>query len=233
MNISPDNIIYWEWGPVVLNATIVFTWIVMAILVVISWLVTRKLSIEPEISRWQNGLEIIVSVIRDQISDILDDDASPFLPFIGTTFLFVSLSNFLTFVPGYEPPTGSIYTTSAVAIIVFIAVPIFGISRIGLKAYLRHYIQPTFFMLPFRLIGEFSRTLAMSVRLFGNMMSGSMIAAILISTVPLFIPIVMHLFGLLIGQVQAYILAILAAVYIGSVTRTQKNRPENNQEENS
>ncbi len=221
MNISPDSIVYWEWGPVVISATLVFTWIVMAILVLVSWLVTRRLSIEPEISRWQGFLEVVVTTIRNQIADIIDDKAVPYLPFIGSLFLFISLSNLLTFVPGYQPPTGSLYTTAALAICVFFAVPVFGIARSGLKAYFRHYIEPSVFMLPFQVIGEFSRTLAMAVRLFGNIMSGTMVVGILLTIAPLFVPIVMQALGLLIGQIQAYIFAVLATVYIASATRTQ------------
>jgi F-type H+-transporting ATPase subunit a len=229
VNISPDSILYWEWGPIVINATLVFTWIVMAILIIVSWLVTRKLSIEAGISRWQGFLETIVSYIRDQIADITNDEATPYLPFIGSIFLFISLSNFLIFIPGYQPPTGSLYTTGALALCVFFAVPVFGISRSGLRAYLRHYIEPSVFMLPFQVIGEFSRTLAMAVRLFGNIMSGSMIVAILLSIAPLFIPIVMQALGLLIGQIQAYIFAVLATVYIASATRSQKQKQEQNE----
>lgn len=226
MIISPDSIVYWAWGPFVLNATIVFTWIVMAVLVLVSWLVTRRLSIEPGISRWQGFLESVVAYIRDQVAEIIDDEAAPYLPFIGSIFLFVALSNFLTFVPGYQPPTGSLYTTGALALCVFFAVPVFGISRIGLKAYLRHYIQPSVFMLPFQIIGEFSRTLAMAVRLFGNIMSGTLIVAILLTIAPLFVPVIMQALGLLIGFIQAYIFAVLAAVYIASATRTHRQTEE-------
>ncbi len=222
MDISPDSIIYWQWGFVKLNATIVFTWVVMAILVAVSWLVTRKLSVEPPVSRWQSLLETIVSVIRNQIREIIHEDPGPYLGFIGSLFLFVSVSNLLTLVPWYQPPTGSLYTTAALAICVFFAVPFFGIIKRGPKAYLKHYIRPVVFMLPFNILGEFSRTLALAIRLFGNIMSGTMIVGILISIAPLFVPIVMQLLGLLIGQIQAYIFAVLATVYIASATRTRE-----------
>ncbi|MBN2357649.1 F0F1 ATP synthase subunit A [candidate division KSB1 bacterium] len=232
MNISPDSIIYWQYGPIVINATIVFTWAVMAILVLISWLVTRKLTIEGDISRWQGLLETIVAIIREQVRQIMHHKSDQYLAFLGTLFLFISLSNLLAFVPGYHPPTGSIYTTSALAICVFFAVPYFGIVERGLVGYLRQYIKPVVFMLPFNIIGELSRTLAMAVRLFGNIMSGTMIVGILISLSPLFLPIVMQAFGLLIGQIQAYIFAVLAAVYIASATRERKkNESNDNQRE--
>jgi F-type H+-transporting ATPase subunit a len=222
MNISPDSMVFWEWGFIKINATIVFTWAVMGLLVLISWLVTRRLSVETEFSRGQMFLEALVDIIRNQIKDIIRRDPSPYLPFIGTLFLFISVSNFLAFVPGYEPPTGSITTSAALAVCVFFAVPIYGIAQAGVRRYFRHYISPSVFMLPFHVIGELSRTLALAVRLFGNVMSGTMIAALLLSVAPLFLPVVMEALSLLIGQIQAYIFAVLAAVYIASATRAQE-----------
>ena len=142
-----------------------------------------------------------------------------FRSFIGSLFLFISLSNLLEIVPGYHAPTGSINTTIALAGVVFVAVPIFGISEHGLLGYLRHYARPTPLMIPFNIIGELSRTLALAVRLFGNVMSGGLVVAVLVAIVPLFIPIALEILGLLVGQVQAYIFAILATVYIGAATR--------------
>jgi len=122
----------------------------------------------------------------------------------------------------YQPPTGSLSTTAALAICVFFAVPLFGIARSGFGGYFKRYLQPSLLMLPFHVMGELSRTLALAVRLFGNIMSGTIIIAILISIVPLFVPIVMQALGLLIGQIQAYIFAVLAAVYIASASRSQQ-----------
>ncbi|MBD3246158.1 MAG: F0F1 ATP synthase subunit A [Candidatus Omnitrophica bacterium] len=221
MKVTPDNIIYWQKGFFVLNATIVFTWIVMGLLLLVSWLATRTLRTDPRISYWQNFLESIFQYIRNQIREVLRDEPSRYLPFLGTLFLFISLSNFLTFVPGYQPPTGSLSTTGALAVCVFFAVPLYGIMRKGVPGYLKHYFQPTWFMFPFHVISEISRTLALAIRLFGNIMSGTLIAAILISVVPLFLPVVMQAFGLLIGQIHAYIFAVLALVYIASGSRTE------------
>lgn len=224
MEISPDATIYWQSGFFKLNATIVFSWFAMAIIIVVSWLATRKISVETPISRWQNMLESIVSTMRKQIRDVTQQEPDIYLPFLGTLFLFISISNLLDIVPGYKPPTGSINTTAALAICVFFAVPVFGIMKKGVGAYLKNYIKPTPFMLPFNIIGEFSRTLALAVRLFGNIMSGTMIAGILLSIAPLFIPVVMEAMGLLIGQIQAYIFAVLAAVYIASATRVHEKK---------
>jgi F-type H+-transporting ATPase subunit a len=224
VEISPDLIIFLKIGDFTLNATIVFTWIVMGLLVITAWYTTRRLSIEPPISRWQNLLEIVVTYIREQIREITLQQPDRYLPFLGTLFLFIAVSNTLAIVPGYSPPTGSLSTTAALAICVFLAVPVYGITQHGFIGYLRHYSQPTVFMIPFHIINELSRTLSMAVRLFGNIMSGSMILAILLSITPLFVPIVMEVLGMLIGLVQAYIFAVLATVYIASAARVQDEK---------
>ncbi|GAB4188382.1 MAG: F0F1 ATP synthase subunit A [Simkaniaceae bacterium] len=231
MEISPDADIFWQWKWIKLNATIVNTWIVMALLVVISFLATRKISYTSvtKIPRLQNFLETLIGYIREQIKEITGQDPRPYIPFLGTLFMYLALANFLSFVPFYEPPTGSLSTTTALALCVFFAVPIYGIMRQGLLGYLKHYIRPSPFMLPFQIIGEVSRTLALAVRLFGNMMSGTLIVGILLSVTPFFVPIIMHALGLLIGQIQAYIFVVLATIYIASASRTQvaKNKEEN------
>jgi F-type H+-transporting ATPase subunit a len=216
MIISPDEIVYWQWGPFALNATIVFTWVVMAILVIGSWAITRRMSSGPEMSRWQNFLEVVVSGIRDQIQGVSHQDPGRLMPFVGTLFLFIATSNLLLVVPGFRPPTGSLSTTTALALCVFVAVPLYGIAERGPIGYLKNYLQPTVFMLPFNIIGELSRILALAVRLYGNIMSGTVIAAILLALAPLVFPVLMDLLGLLTGLIQAYIFAMLAMVYIAS-----------------
>lgn len=226
MTVSPDNIVLWQWGFFSLNATILYTWLVMALLTIGSWLITRRLSSGTDISHWQNLLEVLVTGMRDQIREVSRRDPGRFLPFIGTLFLFIALSNLLMVVPAYRPPTGSLSTTTALAICVFIAVPLYGIAQEGIIGYLRHYIEPTVFMLPFNLIGELSRTLALAVRLYGNIMSGTMIAGILLSLAPFIFPIFMDLLGLLTGMIQAYIFAILAMVYIASAQTVHAERDQ-------
>lgn len=218
MNISPDNIILIQFGVVKISATLLFTWIVMVFLVTGSYLITRYLSSDVQISRGQNLLEILVSGLRSQIRDVSQQEAGPFLPFIGTLFIFILTANLLSVIPGFQSPTASLSTTTALAICVFVAVPVFGVGDRGWLDYLKQYTKPTIFMLPFTVLGEFSRTLALAVRLYGNMMSGSVIAAILLGFTPLFFPVVMQLFGLLTGTIQAYIFSILAMVYIASAT---------------
>ena len=222
MRISPDEIILWSAGTVSLNGTILFTWILMALLTVGSWLVTRRLSTDIHPPRWQNILEAIISGIQKQLKEITRKEPERFLPFLGTIFLFIALSNLLSVVPGFLAPTGSLSTTTALAILVFFAVPGYGISEVGVLPYFRNYLRPTFFMLPFNVMGELTRTLALAVRLFGNVMSGTMIGAILLSIAPFIFPVIMHLLGLLTGLVQAYIFAVLAAVYIAAGMEVQK-----------
>ncbi|MFU8857517.1 MAG: F0F1 ATP synthase subunit A [Deferrisomatales bacterium] len=225
MRLSPDEIIFWQQGFIKLNATIVFTWGVMLVLAVGAKLVTRNLSTGLARSRWQNLLEIIVAAIEGQIQEVGLDQPRRYLGFLGTLFLFIATSALFTVIPGYQPPTGSLSTTAALALCVFVAVPLFGIAEQGMVGYLKNYVQPTFIMLPFNVISELSRTLALAVRLFGNMMSGAMILGILLTITPFIFPIIMMALGLLTGMVQAYIFSILAAVYIAAATQVRKPRP--------
>ena len=222
MRLSPDQLIFWQHGFIKLNATIVFTWGLMLMLAVGAKLITRNLTTEHQRSRWQNLLEIVVTAIATQIGEVGLKNPRKYLSFLGTLFLFVAVAALGTVIPGYEPPTASLSTTAALALCVFVAVPLFGIGELGLGGYLKSYVEPTFIMLPFNIISEVSRTLALAVRLFGNMMSGAMIIAILLTITPFVFPLVMTLLGLLTGMVQAYIFSILAAVYIAAATRTPK-----------
>jgi len=220
--ISPDQVILFQWGWIVINATLVYTWMVMGLLVVGSILITRGLSPERALSRWQNLLEVILSNVRSEIGEIAKDGADNYFPFIGTLFLFILFSNILTFIPGYVAPTSALTTTSALAVMVFFAVPIFGITKLGVIEYLKEYFRPNVIFFPFHVMGEFSRTLALAVRLFGNLMSHEKVIAILLAVTPLFFPIVMQALGLLIGLIQAYIFAILAMVYIASASQSHE-----------
>lgn len=223
MHLSPDQIVYWQHGFWKLNSTIVTTWALMLVLSVAAVAITRHLSTGLGISRWQNFLEIIVGGIRDQIGEVGLPRPERFVGFIGTLFVFIAAANLGTILPWYEPPTGSLSTTSALALATFFAVPFYGITEGGLRHYVRTYFEPTVLMLPFNIIGELSRTLALAVRLFGNIMSGTMILAILMGVVPLFFPVLMTALGLLTGLVQAYIFGVLATVYIAAAVRSQED----------
>lgn len=221
MHLSPDELIFWQRGFFKLNATILFTWALMLALTVGAILVTRRLATGLTRSRWQSFLELVVLGIQQQITEVGLRQPRRYLPFLGTLFLFLFAATLGTIIPGFEPPTASLSTTVALALAVFVAVPLFGIEADGVRGYLASYLEPTFIMLPFNVIGEVSRTLALAVRLFGNMMSGAMIIAILLTITPFLFPILMTALGLLTGVVQAYIFSILAAVYIAAATQVR------------
>lgn len=224
MNIDPSEIVYFESGFVRITATLVFTWIIMIILATISYMVTRNMKVEGEISKGQNILEALIETINSQIKQISQQDPSKYLPFVGTLFIFILVSNVLSIVPGFIAPTGSLNTSIALALCVFVAVPKYGIDDRGIVGYLKEYIKPTFIMLPFNIISEVSRTLSLAIRLYGNVLSSSVIVAILLGVVPLFFPVVIQVLGLLTGVIQAYIFAILAIVYIASAIENEKRK---------
>jgi F-type H+-transporting ATPase subunit a len=225
MRLTPDQWVFWQLGAFKINATMVFTWAIMLVLTVGSILVTRRLSTELKRSRWQNLLEIVVTSIQSQLKDVGLHDPRKYVGFVGTLFLFVAVASLCTVIPGFDTPTGSLSTTAALALCVFFAVPLFGIASQGVWGYMKSYVRPTPLMLPFNIISELSRTLALAVRLFGNMMSGAMIVAILLTITPFIFPIFMTALGLLTGMVQAYIFSILAAVYIAAATRSEEPKP--------
>ena len=219
VNLTSDQQILWQHGFLKLNVTIVTTWAMMIVMSLGAKLITRKLKTEVDISRWQGLLEIVVTTMEEQIKEVGLSQPAKYLSFLGTLFLFVATASLCTVIPGYKPPTGSLSTTAALALCVFVAVPVFGVSDQGFVGYLKTYMKPTFIMLPFNIISELSRTLALAVRLFGNMMSGVMIIGILLTITPFIFPIFMTVLGLLTGLVQAYIFSILATVYIAAATR--------------
>ena len=225
MPITPDQTIYWQWGFAHLNATILYTWIAMLLLTVVAWHVTHRLdSTGLHRSKWQNALEVVVQTIREQIREICPESSNTLLPFVGTLFVFIATCSLLEIIPGWRAPTGSLSTTAALAVCVGVAVHVFGFVRRGFGGYLQHYIRPSFLMLPFHLLTETTRTLALAVRLFGNIMSGSTIVGILLAIAPLAFPMVMQVFGLLMGLIQAYVFAILATVYITAAVQAQREQ---------
>ncbi len=226
MRLSPDAWLLWQHDPVRVTGTLVFTWVVMLVLVLGSRLITRRLTTDLAPSRFQSALEIVVTTIEGQIAEVGIANPRRYIGFLGTLFLFVATSALFTIVPGFDPPTASLSTTVALAASVFVAVPLYGVRDQGLRRYLKSYAEPTLVMLPFNVISELSRTLALAVRLFGNMMSGGMLIAILLTVTPLLFPVVMTVLGLLTGMVQAYIFTILAAVYIAAALRAQRPASE-------
>lgn len=226
-DITPDQTVLWDGGFVNLNLTLVMTWVVMVILIGGSWLITRRLRSDTDMSRWQNGLEVVVDFLRNQIRDISNQSPDRYLTLAGTLFIFILVSNVLAILPVYVPPTASLSTTTALALCVFFAVPVYGIAARGVGSYLRSYVRPNPLMLPFNILSELSRTLALAVRLFGNVMSFTMIVAILLAVAPLVFPALLNALGLLTGAIQAYIFMVLAIVYISAGARAQESLDPN------
>jgi F-type H+-transporting ATPase subunit a len=220
MHLTPDEIVFFRWGFFHLNATIVYTWVLMCLLTAGSRLLTMRLAGpgEPR-SRWQNAVEVIVEAIRGQIRALCPIGGDTYLPFVGSLFVFIAAASLLEIVPGWHTPTASLSTTAALAISVGVAVPVFGVRSQGFTGYFRSYVKPTAIMLPFHLLSETSRNLALAIRLFGNVMSEAMIAGMLLSIAPFLFPVPMQMLGLLTGAVQAYVFAILAMVYIAAAVQ--------------
>ncbi len=216
MDLTPDTLIYFHIGSFGVNATIVNTWIIMALLTGGAALITRHLKPDVPPDRWRTTLEVVVKGIESQIREIAQGPTTLIVYFSGTLFLFIVTANLMTVIPGFHTPTASLSTTTALALAVLVAVPLFGISRIGILGYLKTYAQPSPIMLPFNIVSELSRGISLAVRLYGNIMSGAVIVAILLSIAPFFFPVLMDMLGLLTGVIQAYIFAILATVYIAS-----------------
>ncbi|MDR1612734.1 MAG: F0F1 ATP synthase subunit A, partial [Planctomycetota bacterium] len=205
MHLSPDAYVFWRHGAIQINATIAVTWALMLLLVVGSLVITRRISAGAMRSRWKSLLEIIITAIEGQMADVGLQEPRKYLGFLGTLFLFVAVAAVCTILPGYHSPTGSLSTTAALALCVFVAVPYYGIREQGLGKYLKSFAEPTPLMVPFNIIGEISRTITLAIRMFGNMMSEGMIIAILLIITPFIFPVAMKVLGLFTGMVQAYI----------------------------
>ena len=201
-------------GPVPISETVVVTWGLMAALALGGWLATRSLTLSP--SRTQTVLEMVVGAIEDQIQATIRVAPGPYVPMIGTLFLFILTANWSSLIPGIEPPTAHIETDAALGLIVFFAIFYFGIRARGLRGYLRTFAEPSIVMIPLNVVETFTRTFSLIVRLFGNIMSAVFIIGIILSLAGLLVPIPLMALHVLIGAIQAYIFAVLAIVFIGS-----------------
>ncbi|HEX2939865.1 MAG TPA: F0F1 ATP synthase subunit A [Rhodopila sp.] len=212
-------------GPIAVTTPVVVTWGIMLLLAGGGWLLTRRLGMHP--SSRQAALELVVQTIEAQIRDTMQVDPAPYLPLIGTLFLFIFVANWSSLVPGVHPPTAHLETDSALALIVFLAVSYFGIRVQGLRGYLRTFAEPSIIMIPLNVVETLTRTFSLVVRLFGNVMSGVFVIGIVLSLVGLLVPVPLMALDLLTGAVQAYIFSVLAMVFIagGLGNRTQQ-KPE-------
>lgn len=215
MKPSPlDNPVIWQLGPVPVTRPVVTTWAIMGVLALVAWLITRRL--RPDPARPQMLLELVVSVIQEQIEAVTQRPARNLLPLVATLFVFITTANLSGLLPGVESPTGALETTAALAVIVFFSVHYFGIRARGWRGHLASFAQPKWMMLPLNLLAEVTRTLALSVRLFGNVMSGEFVIAMVAALAGLLVPIPFMALELLVGVIQAYIFTVLATVFIGA-----------------
>ena len=215
MQASPlTSSVLFHLGPIAITRPVVTTWAIMLVLAVTCWLATRRLQMQP--GRRQAVLELLVDGIATQIRDVIGKDPRPFLPLLGTLFIFLVIANLSGVVPGIEPPTGKLETPAALALIVFFSVHWFGIRAHGLRGYLASFAKPKLIMLPLNILSEITRTFSLMVRLFGNVMSGEFVIALVLALAGLFVPIPLMVLEILVGLVQAYIFAVLATVFIGA-----------------
>jgi F-type H+-transporting ATPase subunit a len=206
-------------GPVEITATVVYSLVASATLVAFALLARRGFKTGP--TAWATAAEFVVEHLENVMREMFGRDARPFIPLVVTLALFVGVANLLGLVPGMKSPTADFSTAAALAVVVFLAVPFYGIRENGLKGYLRHYLKPTPFLLPLEIIGEFSRTVALAVRLFGNIMSEELIIAVLLAIAGLLVPVPIMMLAVLTGVVQAYIFAVLTAVYLSAAVRAK------------
>lgn len=215
MATSPlASTILFHLGPVAVTRPVVTTWAIMAALTLASRLATRRLDLHPD--RRQAVVELIVTGITGQIEEVMRKGARPFLPLLGTLFIFLVAANLSGVLPGVEAPTGKLETPAALALIVFVAVHFFGVRAQGPIGYLASFAKPKLIMLPLNLVSEVTRTFSLMVRLFGNVMSGEFVIALVVALTGLFVPVPLMALEILIGLVQAYIFTILASVFIGA-----------------
>jgi F-type H+-transporting ATPase subunit a len=209
-------------GPLAIGGTVITTWVVMALLGVSAWLLTRRLRVEP--GPLQVAVEGVVGVIEDAIGAVLPEYALRVLPFVGSLWLFLVCANLIGLVPGLHSPTRDLSATAALAILVFVSVHWYGIRTQGLGIYLRHYLTPSPILLPFHVISEISRTVALAVRLFGNIMSLEMAAMLVLLVAGFLAPVPILMLHVIEALVQAYIFGMLALIYVAGGIQSQQLR---------
>jgi len=224
-------------GPLQVTTTVIHSLIVSALLVAFALLVRLGLSTgkpgrEGKRSGWPVVAEFVVEHLEGIMRDMFGGDPRPYTPLVVTLALFIGVANLLGLVPGLHSPTADFSTTAALAALVFLAVPFYGIRARGLHGYLRHYLEPTPLLLPLEIVTEFSRTLALAVRLFGNIMSEELVLVVLLSIAGFLVPVPLMMLAVLTSLVQAYIFAVLTVVYLSAAVRNDKNRDPGQQGSN-
>ncbi len=211
-------------GPLAITRTVATTWAIMLALAVPVLLLRARLGQDP--GSWQTAAEGIVGALHEAIEGVAPGQAGRLLPFVGTLWIFVLVANLVGIIPGLGSPTEDLSVTAALATLVFLAVHWFGIRSQGWRSYLRHYLLPTPILLPFRIISEISRTVALAVRLFGNMMSLGMAALLILLVAGFLAPIPILMLHIVEALVQAYIFGMLALIYIAGGIEVQQQRKQ-------
>lgn len=215
MQITTDEYIYYKNGFFKINRTLIFSWIVMIILSFVAIIINRKIKKksvnDKDISIIQAVSELVISFIENQVKDGTSIGVNIIFPFVATLFLFIIFSNLISLIPFCYSPTGSLSTTVALSIITFIFAICFGIKEKGLR-YFKKYFEPVFIMAPMNIIGDIAKVASMSIRLYGNVVSSSVIIMILSEIMFLSVgfPILINILGMISGVIQAYIFSTLA-----------------------
>jgi F-type H+-transporting ATPase subunit a len=212
-----------QLGPVPIMPAVAVTWAIMLVIVGLAILLTHRLSVVP--GPVQAAAELLVTAVDAQIRDVTGAEPAPYRAFVGTLFLFILVANWSSLIPGITPPTATLETPAALAALVFVSIIWFGVKGAGVGGFLRGFALPNPAMIPLNILESFTRIFSMFVRLFGNVMSGAFVIAIVGSLAALLVPIPLMVLDLLTGAVQAYIFAILAMVFISSAVK--KGAPEN------
>ncbi|MEJ2566543.1 MAG: F0F1 ATP synthase subunit A [Gammaproteobacteria bacterium] len=215
-----ENQILFHIGPLGIHNAVVTTWIIMALLLAFSLLVTRRLQLRP--GPLQTALEGSIGAIEDTVRAVLPEQTDKVLPFLATLWIFLVVANLSGIIPGVHAPTGYLSTTAGLAILVFLSVHWFGIRSEGLKSYLSHYLRPTPLLLPFHIISEITRTVALAVRLFGNIMSLEMAALLILMVAGFLAPVPILMLHIVEALVQAYIFGMLALIYIAGAMQSHE-----------
>lgn len=218
MELSAD--VLFQIGPLAITDVVVITWVLMLLLGSGAWLATRRLRIDP--GSVQTALEGIVSAIDQAVREVLPNHAERVMPLVGTLWLFLVVANLVGLIPGLSSPTSDLSVTSALAVLVFLSVHWFGIRTQGLAGYLRHYLAPNPILLPFHIVSELSRTVALAVRLFGNIMSLEIAALLVLLVAGFLVPIPVLMLHIVEALVQAYIFGMLALIYIAGGIQSQQ-----------
>lgn len=214
MSRSPlEATVVFHIGPVLITGPVVTTWVLIAALAIACRLATRRLRVAP--NSLQAVIETLVGAIEEQVQGIVNRDPAPFVPLLGSLFIFLVVANLSGVLPGVRAPTAVIETPAALAVIVFFSVHVFGVRQNGFVGYLKGYLKPNPLLLPLNILSEFTRSFSLMMRLFGNIMSDELVIAIVVALAGLLVPIPFMAFEILVGLVQAYIFTVLAAVYIG------------------